>query len=115
MISRKLAGLVPPAVAILSAFPARAANTCNNWWDQYDGNRYNGIGVALQTQGGPVLQSPLVVMDFWGSLNPRSATYSGQDQPTQSLASTMFNDTRFWSRYSQYNVTQGSSRTFYHQ
>ena len=95
---------------------SRAANACAVWFDPYDdGNPHGPISVVGEAGSPVVLSAPQVVIDFWGSLNPASANYSGDDVKILSDVKAMLDTKSFWDRYQQYNVGTGIVLdVFYH-
>jgi hypothetical protein len=93
-----------------------AANACAVWFDPYDDSNPHGPISVVGEAGAPVvLSAPQVVIDFWGSLNPASTNYSGDDVKILSDVEAMLNAHGFWDRYGQYDVGMGMLLdVFYH-
>ncbi len=107
MVTSKIAFLAALGATVLSAETVRA-NTCS-WWDPFDpAPQQTYSGVSVVSNGGGSLGSARVVIDFWGTLNPASSHYSGQDVTIKSNVTKMIGDSHFWSRYAQYGISSGS-------
>jgi hypothetical protein len=106
-------------VFLLPLFSATdaAAQNCP-WWDPFETIKTGdttGIGditysgVNVQTNSGGSLSSNVqVVLEFWGGTYNTGGANQGQAVTIENNLASMFADSRFWSRYSQYGVTAGS-------